>query len=170
MERELNSIKAIVQFGLIEFDLAASVTNPFQKLDMGARGVAPVVQRDARDPLPANVIEGVRNQLQLESKRPELSLIWRLLEGTGCRPSEVSGLRVSDVRLDHEIPHIIIAWHEDRGVKTESSHRSIPLVGDAYTAAVEALRKAEGGTLLFPRYSGQNGPDRLSSILNKHVD
>ncbi|WP_417240881.1 tyrosine-type recombinase/integrase [Celeribacter halophilus] len=168
IRRELDLVRALVEFALVEFDLVGVVANPFRKLEVKERGAAPKVESKARLSLPVEVIAEVRERLS-RSKRPELLLIWRLLEGTGCRSSEISGLRLEDVKLDHETPHIQITWHEDRRIKTEASHRLIPLAGDALEAAKEAVRLAKGGNLLFPHYVRENGAERLSAALNKHV-
>jgi len=169
IRRELDMVRAIVERALLEFDLVGIVANPFRKLEIKQAGAAPTVSRDSRLPLPDDVIAEVRDRLTTKSKRPELVLIWRLLEGTGCRPSEVSGLRLEDVRLDHDIPHIQIIWHEDRRIKTEASHRLVPLVGGALDAARDAVTLAQGDALLFPHYAREAGSERLSAILNKHV-
>ncbi|THH38086.1 hypothetical protein E4Z66_00470 [Aliishimia ponticola] len=168
IRRELNTVRAIVELALVEFDLVNNVANPFRKLEVKTSGAAPTVDRKARLPLPVEVIAKVRERLS-RSKRPELLLIWRLLEGTGCRPSEISGLRLKDVKIDHETPHIHVTWHEDRRIKTEASHRLVPLAGDALEAAQGAIKLAEGETLLFPHYAREGGAERLSAAMNKHV-
>jgi integrase len=168
IRRELNAVRAIVELALVEFDLVGTVANPFRKLEVKTSSAAPSVDRNARLPLPVEVIANVRERLS-RSKRPELLLIWRLLEGTGCRPSEISGLRLEDVKIDHDTPHIHVTWHEDRRIKTKASHRLVPLAGDALEAAQEAVKLAEGGTLLFPHYAREGGAERLSAALNKHV-
>ena len=143
-------IRAIVERALLEFNLDKTVSNPFQKLEISNYNAAPSVGRNSRLPLPDEVIAEVRERLTTRSKKPELLLIWRLLEGTGCRPSEISGLRVEDVMLDHDTPHIHIEWHEDWRVKTEASHRFVPLAGDALEAAREAVKLSKGEALLSP--------------------
>ena len=88
---------------------------------------------------------------------------------TGCRLSEVRGLRVEDVTTEGETPHISVAWHDERRVKAESSFRCVPLVGDALEAAREAVAASEGDKFLFVRYLGKNGADNISSLLMGHV-
>lgn len=169
IRRELDLVRALTELALVEFDLVGTVANPFRKLEVRqTSGAAPSVERNARLPLPVEVIANVRERLS-RSKRPELLLIWRLLEGTGCRPSEISVLRLEDLKLDHETPHIHVTWHEDRRIKTAASHRLVPLAGDALEAAQEAVKLAEGETLLFPHYARESGAERLSAALNKHV-
>ncbi|QIE45325.1 tyrosine-type recombinase/integrase [Pseudohalocynthiibacter aestuariivivens] len=169
IRRELDLVRALTEFALVEFDLINEVNNPFRKLEVRQTGdEAPTVDRNARLPLPEEVVAKVRERLS-RSKRPELLLIWRLLEGTGCRSSEISGLRLEDVKVDHPTPHIHVTWHEDRRIKTKASHRLVPLAGDALKAAQEAVKLAEGEALLFRHYAGEGGAERLSAALNKHV-
>jgi len=102
-------------------------------------------------------------------RKPALGIIWRLLEGTGCRGAEVVGLRVEDVHVTGAYPHIRVMWHEDRRVKTKVSIRLVPLVGDTLEAAMEALDLATGERMLFPSYSHEGGPDAVSQALMKHL-
>ena len=106
----------------------------------------------------------------LANASPELALIWRLVEGTGCRLAEVTGLRVEDVVAEGELPHLRIESHDLRSLKTEASRREVPLVGDALEAAKEALRLASDGHLmLFPSYGRPRGGDAASASLMKHL-
>lgn len=98
-----------------------------------------------------------------------MALIWRLLEGTGCRLAEVAGLRVEDVDTSSQFPHIRVTWHENRRVKTQASIRSVPLVGDALEAAKEALALPREGNMVFPSYGRDRGPDAASAALMKHL-
>lgn len=171
VERELNLVTAVVSLALREFDLAGSVANPFEKLSVGSTGKEALQnESDKRDPLPADVIKAMRERLSSGAVRlPEIGLIWRMLEGTGCRMSEVTGLLVDDVDVTGELPHLRIQWNEDRRLKTQVSIRSVPLVGDALAAAKEALELPREGRALFPRYSGKRGGDGASQILMKHL-
>lgn len=170
IERELSILASITEKALLEFDLAADVRNPFRKLDVRRPSDAPEVAREKRLPLPDEVIAQVRHRLATKVKNPALPLIWRMVEGTGARPGEIAGLRLEDVHLEEgTTPHIKIEWHEDRRLKTATSIRSVPLIGDALDAAQEAVELAGGGNLLFAHYAGEGGSERLSAIMNKHV-
>jgi integrase len=105
----------------------------------------------------------------MEKASPELALIWRLIEATGCRLAEVSGLRVEDVKTEGDLPHIRIEPHPLRSLKTKSSQRQVPLVGDALAAAEAALEAAAGGDMLFPSYGRRRGSDAASAALMKHL-
>lgn len=163
VKREMNTLKAIINFGLIEFGLPATYQNPFNKLpvgnDEGGEG-----EGEKRHPFPPKVLEQVRQRV-LDAGSGQLSLIWRMLEGTGCRMAEVTGLRVEDVVLTGEtgsqFPHIRVSWHEERRVKTKVSIRHVPLVGDTLEAAKEALKLPRDGNMLFPRpMAGREAPRR----------
>lgn len=166
VRRELKTLSAVVNFGLREFDLG-NVVNPFDGLPIEGvgRGVV-AVQPDAalRDPLPKPMVEAMKSRLT-----GDLLLIWRLLAGTGCRLSEVRGLRVEDVATDAAIPHIRVTWHEGRRLKTKASVRVVPLVGDALEAAKDALKAAEGQAVLFPRFAKPRGTDNCSTQLMKQL-
>ncbi|WP_096785030.1 tyrosine-type recombinase/integrase [Rhodobacter sp. CZR27] len=165
VRREMNTLSAVVNFGLTEFDLRGKVANPFEGLTItGASSGKAITEADKRDPLPVEVITAMGQRLT-----GKLVLLWRLLAGTGCRLAEVAGLRVQDVVLTGPVPHIRVAWHEDRRLKTAASIRSVPLVGDALGAAKEAVKAADGAAVLFPRYARPRGSDAASAILMKHL-
>ncbi len=170
LRRELGMIGSMVSLAIREYDLEGIAKNPFDKLDMPKGDSAPENEWDRRDPLPKEVILGMRQRVRSGRIREStLGLIWRLLEGTGCRGAEVVGLRVEDVSLSGPYPHIRVRWHEERRVKTKVSIRSVPLVGDALAAAEEAVKLAEGEHMLFPRYAHDGGPDAVSAALMKHL-
>ncbi|WP_299558428.1 tyrosine-type recombinase/integrase [uncultured Sulfitobacter sp.] len=168
VRRELDMVSAMTKLAITEFDLQGQVVNPFEGLSVGPASKAPQTEWERRDPLPLAVLSAMRKRLDEKVKTPELGLIWRILEGTGCRGAEVVGLRVEDVHVEHAYPHIWVRWHEDRRVKTAVSIRQVPLVGDALVAAREALKLAAGHHMLFPRYAREAGPDAVSQALMKH--
>lgn len=65
---------------------------------------------------------------------------------TGCRPSEIANLKPENIRVKAKVPHLVITYTEDRGLKTENSIRTVPLVG----VSLEAMKRAPNG---FPRYA-----------------
>lgn len=169
VSRELAIITAIINFAKVEFGLGGSVTNPFSRLPVErvAKGQGRKAS-EKRDPLPADVLRETRGRV-LANGSQALALIWRLIEGTGCRIAEVTGLRVEDVKVDGDLPHIRIEPHSLRGLKTESSRRQVPLVGDALAAAKEALEVSPGALMLFPDYGRVRGSDAASAALMKHL-
>jgi integrase len=77
---------------------------------------------------------------------------------TGYRPSEASGLKAEHIRLDANIPHILIK-PDGRQLKSHNAERIIPLVG----VSLEAFRAFPEG---FPRY--YDNPS-LSDTVNKFL-
>jgi integrase len=170
VRRELNDLKAIINFAVTDGQLPG-FHNPFNRLQLAGDGRA-VTEGEKRDPLPPKVLREVRKRV-IGRGSDELSIIWRLLEGTGTRLGEVTGLRLEDVVLEGPIgglfPHLKVAWHEERRVKTLASIRHVPLVGDALEAAKEALKLPRSGAMLFPTYGHERGSDGASAALMKHV-
>lgn len=169
VSRELSIIAAVVNFAKVEFSLPDTFQNPFSKLPV-ARGAKGQRERraDKRDPLPPKVLKDVRKRV-LALAGPELSAVWRILEATGARVAEISGLRADDVDVSSQFPHIRIEANAVRSLKTDASRRVVPLVGDALEAAKEALSLPREGDMLFPSYGRKRGSDAASAALMKHV-
>lgn len=173
-EREINSIKAMITVGIREFDLRGKAFNPFEGLSLPASVTkAAKSEWEERDPLPDDLLVAIRRRVMTRVRVPELRLIWRLLQATGCRGAEITGLRIEDVVLDHDIPHLWVRWNDDRQLKTKTSVRPVPLIGDGLAAAkeaVEAVRQARQNVpALFSRYAREGGPDAVSAALMSHV-
>lgn len=81
VRRELNQIKAVVNYALREFDLIGKAVNPFKKLKVtGETGSGPTeTEGQKRLPLPANVIKAIRVRLETTARLADLFLLWRLL-------------------------------------------------------------------------------------------
>ncbi len=163
VRRELNTLKGLITCFITEKE--AGFENPFRKLDL-PRNVEAV--SEARYPLPDEVKDQI-TALIIGKAKKDVQLLWRLLDGTGARIAEITGLRVQDVTVDGELPHIKIRAHSDRRLKTASSARDIPLVGDALQAAVEALALAGDSRYLFARYIKPTGPTTASAVLMKRI-
>lgn len=167
VQRYLNGLRAIINFGATEIPLPATFQNPFNKLSVGTkRGQSS--ERGKRHPLPPTILQSARKRV-LGAARQPLPLIWRLLEGTGCRLAEITGLRVEDVDVTSDLPSVRVTWHESRRIKTNASCRYVPLVGDALQAAKEALELPRGGHLLFPSYGRPRGAEAASAAIMKHL-
>lgn len=167
VKREINIIKAVLNHAIREMDLTNAATNPFNGLEM-PRQDQPFSDEELIDPLPPEVLEAVRSRILGRCKQ-QLALVWRILEGTGCRLAEVTGLRVEDAVTGGDTPNIRVEWHEDRRVKTKASIRHVPIAGDALEAVKEARQAAGNDRMLFPDYGKWNGPGNASRALMKHV-
>jgi integrase len=161
--RYLNDIRAVINYAIEELPLP-DLKNPFNGLEVKIT----VAAKDARSVFSDDQLAAARNRV-LSAASEDLQLIWRMLEGTGCRIAEVSGLLVSDVHLDHAIPYIDLVIHEHRRLKTKGSARRVPLLGDALAAATTAAERAGKSTYLFATYFDRRGADAVSAALMKHV-
>ncbi|MBX8811340.1 tyrosine-type recombinase/integrase [Ochrobactrum sp. MR34] len=163
VKRYLCDVSAMVNLGLREFDIRDAI-NPFLNLPIKIDTVA----REERDPLPEEVLQFMRERLTVHAA-PDIFNIWQIVEGTGCRLGEVTGLLKSDVHTDEAIPYIDLVFHDHRRLKTNGSIRRVPLVGDALIAVNNALKEAGDSTFLFPRYGRVRGADSASAALMKHL-
>ena len=162
-QRYLNDIRAVLNFALEEFDLEQA-KNPFSKLSIPASSGS----KEDRRAFTKDELIAVKGRVQAHVN-PELQLIWKILEGTGCRIAEVTGLFVSDVLLTDRIPHLVIQEHPHRRLKTRGSSRLVPLVGGALSAAEEAIKDKSKSNLLFSRYGRPRGSDAASGALMKQI-
>ena len=92
-----------------------------------------------------------------------------ILSDSGMRLGEAAGLLKSDLKIDVEIPYVIIQPHRWRRLKTESSNRKIPLVGLSLWAAKQILKHFKSSEFAFPRYNRQQytNATSASAALNK---
>jgi len=165
VDRYLNVVRAVLNHAAKEYDLT-NWRNPFMGLEVGRKSKAEP-DRDKRRPFTEEERRATHERI-LALANDNLQRIWRILEGTGCRLAEVTGLRVEDVNLTHAVPHIVVQWHDNRRIKNAVSHRRVPLIGDALLAAKEALN-ATNSSMLFPAYGRINGASSASAALGKHV-
>jgi integrase len=98
------------------------------------------------------LVDGLFDDLNPEAR----GVIYLMVE-TGLRPSEACNLLPQNIRLGHDIPHIVIT-DDERDVKSEGALRTIPLVG----CALMAMKANPNG---FPRYIDKE--DSLSALINK---
>ena len=166
VKRYLCDVSAMVNLGIREFDVRDAV-NPFQNLPIKTDTTA-MVAREERDPLPADVLSAMRERLSANAAS-DIWNLWQILEATGCRLGEISGLLRSDVYLKGEIPYLDLVFHEHRRLKTVGSIRRVPLVGSALKAVKDALKESDGSAFLFPRYGRVRGADSASAALMKHL-
>lgn len=165
-DRYLNIVRAAFNYAITEFDLDG-VKNPF----IGLRAIkneADAPDRRSRYPFKGDQLKAARTQV-LRMCNKDAQRVWRILEKTGCRIAEVTGLRRTDVHLDHHIPYIDVEWHENRRLKTRASRRWVPLIGDAKVAINEALTASKGSPYLFPTFCKSNGASSASSMMSRAV-
>ncbi len=89
----------------------------------------------------------------------EARAILLAMVNTGMRPSELAALTPEEIRLNANVPHIVLAPY-GRQLKTKSSRWTIPLLG----VSLEAMRAFPEG---FERYRGSSAS--LSATVNKYL-
>ena len=119
-----------------------------------------------RQPIPIDIIRDIQKEC-MKINDPNRWLI-ALISDTGMRLSEALGLKVSDIKLDEEIPYLNITPNSARRLKTKSSQRQIPLVGSSLWAAKQILMNVKG-EFAFPHYTVKDYcyTNSASAALNK---
>ena len=159
--RNFSYLKAVINFALSEY--ALDVRNPFVGIyhDRSA-GVL------VRKPI---LIDAIRN-VQSECRAIDDDMRWliALISDTGMRLAEGTGLLKEDlVGLDADLPYVRVTKHPWRNLKTSSSERHIPLVGEALWAAKRIAEADNESNFAFPRYNrtSQTAANSASAALNK---
>ena len=143
--RNFSYLKAVINFTISEY--ALDIRNPF---------IGVYHDRNAgvliRKPIP---IEAIRN-VQSECRQIDDDIRWliALISDTGMRLAEGAGLHKQDfIGLDTSEPCVRITKHPWRNLKTASSERKIPLVGEAFWAAKCIVEADTASDFAFPRYN-----------------
>jgi len=157
--RVFNTLVSLVNFAISEY--ALDLKNPFSRVyhDRTA-GVT------KRLPIPLDNIHIIQSEcVHLDD---DMRWLIALISDTGMRLAEAAGLAVSDLVLDHEVPHVIVQQLEWRSLKTSSSERKIPLVGASHWAAQRIMATSDS-PYAFPRYNktGTTNANSASAGLNK---
>ncbi|EBA03604.1 Phage integrase [Rhodobacterales bacterium HTCC2150] len=163
VRRRLNSLNAVFNYAIYELDLPHR--NPFSRIIIKGEG------KDATTREPFSVVE-LKKLYSASLAYGQLRLILPILGETGCRLSEVLGLMKQDVIHTEDLLVINIRENDCRGLKTENSKRSLPVVSDSATKALQKLLGAKSDSpYLFPRYAscGYLNNTGASATLCKHL-
>jgi integrase len=146
VKRLLATLKAIVNFSIKELSL--DIKNHFSGI---------YLSKDSKVSKRPSIANELIYKIQLECKTIDDDISWMLglISDSGMRLAEAAGLKLSDINLDDEIPHIKLIPHKHRPLKTLSSQRLIPLVGTSLWAAKQAVKNSTT-EFLFPRYTDSN--------------
>ena len=159
VKRVFAIIRAIINLSIQEYGL--SCKNAF------ARTYIPDLEDSIkRQPIPIDVIRDIQKEC-MKMNDPNRWLI-ALISDTGMRLSEALGLKVSDIKLNEEIPYINITPNSARRLKTKSSERQIPLIGSSLWAARQ-ICLSSNGEFAFPNYTVKDYcyTNSASAALNK---
>lgn len=141
IRRRINCISAILNFAYAELDI--DKRNPFSRLFIKGEG------QDTHKRGTFTLDQLKQGYDYALSSGSQIKLLMPLLGETGCRLSEIVGLKANDIDMTEEIIHI--RPNTIRTLKTPNSTRTLPLVGYAKTAMGMALQQADD-QCLYPRY------------------
>lgn len=166
IRRRLGAMKAIVNFVRKREMFVGD--NPFAECEVPKGAAKP------EDVLPLHTVhlDAIDAYLKASKVRPETRHLFALLKFTGCRPSEIGGLRGEDIVLDAPIPYVFIREHEGRRLKNDESERKLPLIGGALEAAKALTAKRKTGWLfpsLAPETADANDNPNMSARSNKVI-
>jgi len=159
LKRVFSSVKAIINLTINEYGL--DLTNPF------SRAYLPSIDNNIRESIPLEDIKIIQSISKKEDD--ELRWLLLLLSDSGVRLSEALGLSKDDINLNSEIPHIRLAPHPWRRLKTRTSERYIPLTKESEWACKRILEHNDDSLFAFPKYTSLKGcnANSASAALNK---
>ena len=114
-QRAFSGVKAVINF--VIFKLGLECQNAFSRVYLPSHD----------NPKKRNAVSQ-RNMIKLKQQCLDLdddirSLV-ALIFDNGMRLSEAAGLLIEDLKLDHEVPHLIVKPHPHRRLKTSCSKRN----------------------------------------------
>ncbi len=159
VKRVFSSVKAIINLSVSEHGL--NIVNPFSKVYL------PSIDNELRMSIPMDKIRLIHGYCKQMNDEPRWLI--SLLSDSGMRLSEALGLAKEDIKLDEPIPYIRLIAHPWRRLKTRSSQRYIPLVGEALWACKSILEHNDDSIFAFPRYTSTNqcNANSASAALDK---
>ena len=160
VKRIFSSIRSIINLSITEEGIGC--INAFSKTYMPESNNVEI-----RKPIPIKDIKHI--QLLCIEYDDDLRWLIALLSNTGMRLGEGVGLLKSDINLNSDIPHINLIPHPWRRLKTKSSQRCIPLVGESLWACKRILEHNNDSIYAFPRYTSPKecNTNSASATLNK---
>ena len=159
IRRVFGTIRSIINLSISEYGLSCG--NGFSKIYLPAE-----TKTNSRKAIP---ISNIRNiQSVCHELDDDLRWLIGLISDTGARLSEIAGLLVTDINVEADHPYLRIQPHPWRPLKTNSSERSIPLVGSALWAA-QRIKDNQESVFAFPRYSNEEtcNANSASAAVNK---
>ena len=163
VRKSFATIRAIINFVIQEH--ALEIRNVFKGIQL------PSEQDDIKKRVPISTDDIKQIQMQCMTIDDDIRWLIALISDTGMRLSEAVGLKLSDLCLEGNTPHIIVQPYSHRPLKTLSSQRIIPLVGASLWSAQQIKENTSGGSYCFPRYCKNDScnSNSASATLNKWI-
>lgn len=161
VQRTFGVIKAVINFAINEHGL--DLKNPFANVYLPT-----AYDKKQRHPLKPEQLKAL--QRSCYDIDDDIRHLVALISDTGLRLAEAAGLLVEDLVTDCEHPHIVVRPYEHRSLKTQSSARTVPLVGAALWAA-NRVKATANSVYCFPRYnkSSSTNSNSASAAINKWI-
>jgi integrase len=158
VQKEVNILKAVLAKGIRELELTAK--NPFEQIQV------PLISGSESEKRVGFTLEEHRLLIKgAIQSGDDIRMIALTCAFTGCRIGEAVGLRLEDLRLDADTPHLRIEPYGQRSLKTGNSQRDVPVL-EPLRAALMRYQKASNGEerngALFPRYNSMIRPPNAS--------
>jgi integrase len=156
--RMLGVVRTAINHAIVEHSL--NIPNVFTNLRIKGAGASKLDRLPLSDTQIVNLEPAYSNDITA----------WALfvcLRDTGCRVSEIAGLRVKDCDTDKEC--LIISPTPWRTLKTNNSQRSVPLSPEAIKALEEVSQGKDPEAPLFPQYAKERGGDNCSAMMMKRL-
>lgn len=169
VRRRIKTASAIFNKVLTELEITDKA-NPFKSIQIVGEGE----DAEERETLTTEDLKSL--QQQCKDKDDDIRHLIALCTDLGGRIGEATGLALTDICLDAEIPYISISQDKKRGrtlKKDEASEGVIPLVGASLWAAQRIVAKAaKGQKYAFPRYCDDKEvrADSSSNAVNDWLD
>lgn len=160
--RAVNTLCAVLNVAIRELDIRGA-NNPFSSVPIANEG------KDSKEVKTPSATELAEILAKFGPDTSDPALVILIQMGIGSRVGEVSGLALTDVVLDAEVPYLKIQDRPWRTLKNDTSPREVPLVGFALEAARIAVGRAKGSQGLFSRYAKTNGNANASATNNKRL-
>jgi len=98
-------------------------------------------------------------------KHPEIRLVGLLMLYTGCRLSEAAGIEVRDLKLESEIPHVILRTNAIRRMDKRGLERAVPLLPNVIEGFSSYQLSDNLTAPVFVKYGNTKGFDSISVAL-----
>ncbi|WP_116084769.1 DUF6538 domain-containing protein [Tropicimonas sp. IMCC34011] len=158
--RVFGTVRSVINFAAAEIGI--TLTNPFAGVYYDRKAGV-----EEREPLTLDDIRAIQEKCRV--KDDEARWLVALVSDTGMRLAEAAGLQVDDIKLTATVQHVVIKEHPWRRLKTSTSARLVPLVGEASWAAERIVAAQTEDRFAFPRYNkGETtNANSASAALNK---
>ena len=116
--------------------------------------------------------QGIFIKNVMDNEADELKLLVQIMNATGARNSEVTGLELNDVKLDAEIPNIKYRDNSTRLLDKKGLERSVPISKELADDIKKYLEATELEQILFPYWGKQSSyiQNKLSLVLTSHIE